>query len=99
MWPTQLKGQFLGELFPDLWDGPGGGGSHTHSSLTKMSSRGGWLLFTSRSTAAKESRESDMESRLDPEGQGLRAGAGLGGPRGMQAPAGPGVCRLPLPPL
>lgn len=24
MWPTQLKGRFLGGLFPDLWDGPGG---------------------------------------------------------------------------
>lgn len=23
-WPTQLKGRFLGDLFPDLWDGPGG---------------------------------------------------------------------------
>lgn len=30
---------------------------HTHSSLTKMSSREGWLLLTSRPTAAKESRK------------------------------------------
>lgn len=32
-------------------------GGHTHSSLTKMSSREGWLLFTSGSTVAKESRK------------------------------------------
>lgn len=40
-----------------------------------------------------------MESGLDPEGQGIQAGAGLEGPRGMQAPAGPGAWQLPFPPL
>lgn len=85
-------------LLPDPRMGQGGG-HHTHSSFTKMSSREGWLLFALRPTVAKGKRTVRCggwtrlrRARARAPGQ---AGAGWGN-KGMEAPAGAGCMVMPL---